>query len=192
MNLSFLTEHFRVYALDLPSFSLSEPPDTPVSPPWYSAFLKSFMEAVNITHTHLIGHSLGGTITMTLALDSPERVGKVVLVDSGGLGQLDLKGRLLLSLIRGVKRIVGNEGSARFKPGGTMKQWLLTERLHELRPPVMIVWGERDPYYPASQAKLAQRLIPNCQLHVLPRCHHAPQRERPDEFNELVYRFLTQ
>ena len=191
MNLSFLTQHFRVYALDLPGFGLSESPNTPVTPPWFSSFLKNLMDGLNIADTHLIGHSLGGTITLTFALDSPERVKRVVLVDSGGLGQVSQKGRLLLYLIRGMKRIVGNEGSANFKAGGTMKQWLLTDRLHELRPPVMIVWGEWDPYYPPCQAKLAQRLIPNCQLHVLPRCRHAPQRERPDEFNSLVYRFLT-
>ncbi len=149
------------------------------------------MEALSITDTHLVGHSLGGTITLTFALDFPERVKKIILVDSGGLGQVKRRGRLLLYLIRGIKGIVGREKSTNFKAGGTIEDWLLINRLHELKPPVMIVWGERDPYYPPSQARLAQSLIPNCQLHVLPHCRHAPHRERPDEFNRLAHQFLT-
>jgi pimeloyl-ACP methyl ester carboxylesterase len=191
MNFAFLAQNFRVYALDLPGFGLSESPNTPVSPPWFSSFLRNFMEALSITDTHLIGHSLGGTITLTFTLDFPEMVKKIVLVDSGGLGQVNCKGRLLLYLIRGVKRIVGKEKIPNFKAGGTMEEWLLINRLRELKPPVMIVWGEWDPYYPPSQARLAQSLIPNCQLYVLPRCRHAPHRERPEEFNNLVYQFLT-
>ena len=191
-NVAFLAQSFCVYALDLPGFGLSESPNTPVSPRWFSSLLRNFMESLSITDTHLVGHSLGGTVTLAFALDFPERVKKVVIVDSGGLGQVSWKWRLLLFLIRGIKRIVGKEKSPKYKVGGTMEDWFFIHRLHELKPPVMIVWGERDPYLSLSQAKLAQNLIPNCQLHVFPGCRHAPQRECPDEFNKLVYQFLTE
>ena len=190
-NLAFLAKNFQVYAVDLPGLGLSKAPDTPVSPSWFSSFLRGFTEALNIKGTHLIGHSLGGTTALAFALDFPGRVKKIVLVDSGALGQISKKGQLLLFLIRGIKRTVGKEKVPKYKMS-SKEDWLLTNRLHTLNPPVMLVWGERDPYLPVSQAKLACSLIPNCQLCVFPRCRHAPHRERPDEFNNLVYQFLTE
>jgi pimeloyl-ACP methyl ester carboxylesterase len=190
-SFTVLARHFRVYALDLPGFGLSEPCSHPVSPPWFSLFLRDFMDAAGITHAHVVGHSLGGAIALTFALDFPEKVYKMVLVDSAGLGQVTLSGRLILFLIRAAKRITGKEKDSNFRPGGPIRDWLLADRLPELRPPVMIVWGERDRYYPPSLARLAQSLIPDCELHIFPGCGHAPHRERPDEFNELVCEFLS-
>jgi pimeloyl-ACP methyl ester carboxylesterase len=191
MNFGFLAQNFRVYALDLPGFGLSTPPAAPISPALVSSFLNNFMKALNITDTHIIGHSLGGIIILTFALEFPEKIKKIVLVDSGGLGQVSRKGQLLLHLTRGIKIIMGKEQSFDFKAGGSMEEWLLINRLHELKSPVMIVWGERDPYYPPSQARLAQSLIPNCQLYIFPHCRHAPHRERPTEFNRLTHQFLV-
>lgn len=190
-NLAFLSRNFRVFAPDLPGFGLSGSPDIFVSLPWFSSFLRGFMDALGIGSAHLIGHSLGGTIAMAFALDFPERVEKVVLVDSGGLGELSWQGRLILFLVRGVKRMVGKEKSPSYMPG-SMEDWLVINRMSEFKSPAMIVWGKRDPYLPLSQAKLAHSLIQNCQLHVFPRCHHAPQRENSEEFNNLVHQFLME
>ena len=191
-NIAFFARRFRVYALDLPGFGLSESPEIPVTPHWFSSFLRDFIEALSITDIHLIGHSLGGTITLAFALDYPEKVKKAVIIDSGGLGELNWKGRLLLYLIRAVQRLVGKQESIKCKFGGTKEDWWLIDHLHKLKPPVMIVWGKGDPYLSVSQAKLAQDLIPNCQLCIFPSCRHAPQKESSNKFNDIVYKFLTE
>lgn len=191
-NLAFLAKGLRVYALDLPGYGLSESPNILVSPSWFRSFLSRFMEALGLREAHLIGHSLGGTIALAFALDFPERVKKIVLVDSASLGEISRKGQLILFLIKGIKRMAGKEKKKpKFETSPT-DDWLLTNRLPELKPSVMIVWGENDPYLPVSQARLAHHLIPNSQLHVFPRSRHAPHRERPDKFNHLVYQFLTE
>jgi len=190
-NLVPLSQGFRVYAPDLPGFGLSDPPPTLVSPSWFSSFLKDFMEAVGIKEAHIIGHSLGGTLAIALALDFPEKVKRVVLIDSAGIGPLSRKGQLFLLLLRGLKKVLGKENKPKFKPRSA-KEWLLADRLAELRAKVMIVWGENDPYLPTSQARLAHQLITGSELHIFPRCRHAPHRERSNEFNHLVSRFLAE
>lgn len=195
MNLAFLAQSFRVYALDLPGFGFSDVPNTPVTPRWFSSFLGNLMETLGITDTHLVGHSLGGVISLAFALDFPERVNRIIIVDSAGLGQLSQKGRLLVLLAGGLRRagrILGRGKGPEYKTGGTMQDWLFTDSLPKLKLPVMILWGEKDPYLPVSQARLAQNLIPNSQLYVFPGCHHAPQRECSGKFNSLVYEFLSE
>ncbi len=188
-NLAFFARNFQVYAPDLPSFGLSEPPPEPVSLHWFSSFLKNFMDVLNITDAHLAAHSLGGSIALSFALDSPERVKKIVLIDSSGLGEISRQGKLLLLLIRGVKRMFGKEKNPKYKDG-SLEDWLLVKKLRKITSPVMIVWGARDPYLPVSHAKLAQSLIPNCRLYICAGCYHAPHREHADEFNNLAYQFL--
>lgn len=191
-NIHFFSQNFQVYVPDLPGFGLSDTPKVPVTPRWYSTLLNDFIKQLGITHAHIIGHSLGGTITLSFALEHPEMVNKTVIVDSGGLGQMDWKGRLTLLIVRGLERIIGRWENPKCQFGGTKEDWLFINDLPKLGQPVEIIWGRWDPYLPVSQAKLAQRLIPNCRLHVFSNCGHAPQRCRPDEFNDVVYRFLTE
>jgi len=188
-NLVALAQSFQVYAPDLPGFGLSQGLGVPLSGSWGASFLKNFMEVLNIDSAHLIGHSLGGLVALSFALDWPVKVKKLVLVASAGLGEVKSVGRVRLFLIRETKRLFGKEKSPKYKktPGNG---WLLLHRLPELTPETTVVWGDWDPYLSVSQAKLAYGLIPHCQLWIFRRCGHAPQRERSKAFNALISGFL--
>lgn len=75
-----LSEEYSVYALDMRNHGQS---------PWademnYSAMAKDILEFLNdhdIDRAILLGHSMGGKAAMQLALDHPERVKKLVVVD---------------------------------------------------------------------------------------------------------------
>lgn len=188
-NIAFLAQDFRICAPDFPGFGLSQSPNVAVSPYWSISLLKNLMDALSITTAHLIGHSLGGVLSLAFALDFPERVDKLVLVDSGGFGEISQSGQLRLSLLSTIKRLFGKGSNVKYENGPST--WLFINRLHEVKPPVMIIWGEKDPYVPVSQAKLAHSLIPNSQLYIFSRCHHAPQKECAEEFNNLICHFLT-
>ena len=49
--------------------------------------LASFVDALGIEQVHLIGNSLGGQAAMKLAIDRPERVGKVVVIGSNAISR---------------------------------------------------------------------------------------------------------
>lgn len=189
-NLPFLARHFRVLAPDLPGFGLSDPPGLPLTPGRGGAFLKDFMGTLGIPDAHIVGHSLGGALALALALDFPEKVRRVVIIDSAGLGRMSRTGRALRSFFGLIGKARGKNRT--YRPSGKSEDWLLESRLQTMKPPVMIMWGGRDPYFPLRQARQAQGLIPDCRLHVFNCTCHAPQREFADEFHDIVYHFLTE
>ncbi len=89
MVLPHLAEHFRVCALDLPGHGQSDKPapaQTDYSLGSLASGVAQAMETLRLTPAVLIGHSLGGAVALTLALQHPDRVRALVLVDSLGLG----------------------------------------------------------------------------------------------------------
>jgi pimeloyl-ACP methyl ester carboxylesterase len=82
-----LAERFQVLAPDWPGYGESASP----SPGWafadYVAFLGRFLDALHIERASLVGLSLGGGVALGFALDRPERVERLVLADSYGLGR---------------------------------------------------------------------------------------------------------
>lgn len=68
---------------------------------------------------------------------------------------------------------------------------ILLDRLPQVQPPTLLIWGDRDPVIPVAHAYAAARLIPRCALVVFPACGHCPQLERAAAFNALLGRFLS-
>jgi len=75
---------YRVVALDLPGFGGSDKPDIEYKIEEFVIYLEAFMEAKGIDRASLVGHGLGGGIAIAYTLAHPERVDRLVLVDSFG------------------------------------------------------------------------------------------------------------
>lgn len=86
-NIDPLSRHHRLYALDLPGFGRSDKPGPPFSPSDYTRVLDDFMTALDIDRATLVGQSLGGGIALQYALQFPQKVRRLILVDSAGLGK---------------------------------------------------------------------------------------------------------
>lgn len=89
MVLPQMAERFRVCALDLPGHGQSDKPapdQTDYGLSSLASAVQQTMEALRLAPAVLIGHSLGGAVALTLALEHPEQVRAVVLTDSLGLG----------------------------------------------------------------------------------------------------------
>jgi pimeloyl-ACP methyl ester carboxylesterase len=81
-----LREHRRIVRLDLPGFGLTGPaPDRDYSAARYSHLVAALLARLGIDRADIAGNSLGGRVAMTLALEYPERVRRLVLVDAAGL-----------------------------------------------------------------------------------------------------------
>jgi pimeloyl-ACP methyl ester carboxylesterase len=86
-NIDQLAKNHRVYALDLVGFGRSDKPDIAYRGAVLAQFVKKFMAAQNIAKATLIGHSLGGAVTLYFAIRYPKLIDKLILVSSGGLGR---------------------------------------------------------------------------------------------------------
>jgi len=84
-NVGPLSEHYQVYAMDLPGHGMSDKPAIDYNLAFATEFAIGFAQALGLGRASLIGHSLGGLVAMSIAINSPEKVDKLVLVDSGGL-----------------------------------------------------------------------------------------------------------
>ena len=84
-NMEPLSKHFRAICIDLPGFGQSDmkPAGVPI-PGWWAEIVGRFMDALDIKQAHFIGNSLGGMITLKLALTQPQKVGRMLLMGTGG------------------------------------------------------------------------------------------------------------
>jgi pimeloyl-ACP methyl ester carboxylesterase len=82
-----LAEDYTVVAPDLLGHGGSAKPRGDYSLGAYASGLRDLMAALGHERATVVGHSMGGGIAMQLAYQFPERVERMALVSSGGLGR---------------------------------------------------------------------------------------------------------
>jgi len=86
-NLEALAAHHQVFAVDLPGFGQSDKPPLEYTIGLFVRVLRDFMTSLKLERSALMGVSMGGRVALGLALDAPESVDRLVLVDALGVGQ---------------------------------------------------------------------------------------------------------
>ena len=75
----------RVIRMDLPGFGLTGPaPDGDYSMTRYADFIAALLDQLGVRRAVLAGNSLGGGVAWRTAVQHPERVSRLVLVDASG------------------------------------------------------------------------------------------------------------
>ncbi len=67
------------------------------------------------------------------------------------------------------------------------------ELLAKLQHPLLILWGEDDPWTPITGAKVYQDLVatnPNVEFYPIAKAGHCPHDEKPEIVNELILKWL--
>jgi len=78
-------QNLHAVAIDLPGFGLSDKPAINYTIAEFAKSVAGFMQNAGIKQASLVGHSLGGYIAAQLAIDYPELVNKLALVDTSGM-----------------------------------------------------------------------------------------------------------
>ena len=79
-----LADGHRVLALDWPGHGSSPLPATPLRAVEFGDLLVEFADRLDLTNAVVVGNSVGGYAACRLALERPDRVAGVVLVNTGG------------------------------------------------------------------------------------------------------------
>ncbi len=82
-----LAQDRQVLIPDLPGHGWSSRPDASYTLDWYAWIIAEWMKLVDITQADIIGHSFGGGIAQVMLLQCRDRIRRLVLVSSGGLGR---------------------------------------------------------------------------------------------------------
>lgn len=80
-----LTTDYNVLAIDLPGFGLSGVPKGRYSPTHYAEVLEAVLNEYVDKPITLIGHSMGGAVSLRFSSIYPERVKQLILVDAAGI-----------------------------------------------------------------------------------------------------------
>jgi pimeloyl-ACP methyl ester carboxylesterase len=202
-NVDSLSERHRVYVVDLAGFGRSRSAprirlhDT-------AAFLRRWMDAVQIERASIVGHSMGGAIAATLAADHPDRVDRLIAVNAAALmaNRRDLvfrfgSGRVIASLSPSFLPVLMADSlrAGPFSLLGAARDVLnadLRTKLGQISVPTLVVWGANDRLLPVTLGQQLSQAIPDARLTVIPRAGHNPMWDQPEAFNTTVINFLAE
>jgi pimeloyl-ACP methyl ester carboxylesterase len=74
---------------------------------------------------------------------------------------------------------------------GEMGQYVLEGRLHEVKAPADLLWGESDKLFSIAYARRMMSQLPAARLTTIPACGHVPQQECPARFGAALSDVLT-
>ncbi len=207
-----LSSSHQVYSLDLPGFGLSEIPPIAWDAIDYAKLLSSFLDKLNIKKASLIGHSYGGRISIVIAAEEPEKIEKVILVNSAGIKPrrtLKFYCKYLLARIGRIfrrlgrfgnqlaNRIADRVGSRDYKEAGPMRGTMVKSVNQDLNPflskisaETLLIWGEDDNDTPVSSGRKMENEIPNAELVVLKDAGHFSYLDQTEQFLQIVSNFL--
>jgi pimeloyl-ACP methyl ester carboxylesterase len=84
-NIPHFAGRHRVVAIDLPGFGASAMPREAISIAGYARFLEGVCDVLSIDAAAVVGNSMGGHIASELAIRSPQRVERLMLVAAAGI-----------------------------------------------------------------------------------------------------------
>ena len=209
-----LSEHFTVYAFDLPGFGKSEEPPQAWDTEAYADCLLEAFEALSIENPYLLGHSFGGKVSLHLA--NKIQIKGLILVGSAGIKPKrslyyywkvysfkTMKKAAILCMgkkasERHIEQWRKKSGSADYKNSSEMMRKVLVKSVHEdlqrLMPKIqascLLVWGEYDTATPLSDAKIMEKKVPEAGLAVMKQCTHYCFIEKPELFMRILLAFV--
>ncbi len=191
-TMASLSGRYTFYAPDLIGFGQSDRDSKGYCLPDFSDFLLGLIEELRLDRPALVGHSFGGRVCLDAALKGPDRVGRLVIADSSGLGRMSWLGSFLFTFFWGLRKVLRRQQPfPRFlAKEGVDYNNVSDATLRGLKTPTLIIWKRCDPYMPLRIARRAGRLIPGAKLVVLPGYGHAPNKADREVFNKILVDFL--
>jgi 3-oxoadipate enol-lactonase len=212
----------RVLTYDHPGHGDSALPPQPPTVESFAEELAALLDELDVDRVSVCGVSLGGMVAMALALQAPERVGRLVLAGTSAyLGPPEpWLERAALVRSEGVSAVAGAVLGRWFTPPfadtepdvvsrfrtmlsetpaegyarccEAIASWDARERISAIAAQTLVVAGAEDPATPVAHAELLVAKIPGARLLVLEGAAHLANVERAEAFTEAVLQHLEQ
>ncbi len=208
---------FHVYAIDLLGHGQSERPDIAYSITQQSEMLHQFLADRNALPADVVGVSMGGWVTLKLAIDHPDAVNRLVVADAAGLKfQTDITVKSFLPATHDefvqfmamltprvhdapypLRRDFLNQVAERawithrIFDSFLTYQDVLDGKLQSINAPVLVVWGREENLIPMSVGEEMKQQIPNASLLVCDDSGHLAIYECWNKLKPSIAEFLT-
>jgi pimeloyl-ACP methyl ester carboxylesterase len=212
----FVHDGYKVYAPDLLGYGQSARPDVDYSISLEEDIVKQFIDSQGLKQPDMAGWSMGGWVTLKFAADHPERVQKLILLDSAGV-KFDPKNVRLLrpkteaDLVRMMQVLTPHPPhipsfyATDILRGFAREDWivdralksmytgkdLMDARLNTIRTPVLLLWGREDVLTPPSMGEQMHSAIPHSELKIFGGCGHLAPVECSSEVGQAMVEFLS-
>jgi len=200
----------RLIALDMPGFGQSPIPKLAWGVGDYAELVKNFATKLELKNIVLVGHSFGGRVAIKLVSKEPKLIKKLVLVDAAGFRNEKIQTKLKILAAKTAKPLFALPilkrlketaliamGAKDYVEAGPMRQIFmktinedLTDFMHEITIPTLLIWGEKDEETPLAYGEIMNRLIPDSKLVVLAGAGHFSFLDEPDHFVKLIHGLL--
>ena len=214
-----LSDNYDVIAVDLLGCGASSKQlDQPYSIKNHAHLLKQFLDSLGTAKIHFVGHDVGGGIGQVFAVNYPDMLHDLTLVNSVAydfwpvqpiiaMRTPIIRQLAMATLDMGVMRMIirrglyhkenltpelleyfwapmtsqqGRKAFLHFAASLDNQQLLeITDALHQLDIPVLIVRGDADPYLSRSIAEKLAKNIPGSELFIIPTGSHFIQEDEP-------------
>jgi 3-oxoadipate enol-lactonase len=219
-QVDLLAQDHKVVCFDLRGHGDSaKPHGVPYTIEAFSDDLVQLMDRLGIDEAVLVGLSMGGSIVMRTALDHPDLVKALVLVDTSaaGVGEAIQSSRVLSQIdTLGVETASAEviEHSFAASTDRSIVDWAKNEvtkapvhvakeaivslgtfdvrdELEKIGCPTIIIVGEEDKITPVSLSERLNKGIARSKLVIIKGSNHFPMLEQPAAFHEAITEFLA-
>ena len=210
-NLDGLHTDFHCFAMDLPGHGLSQSGDYRYTPYFFAETIIEFIKLLQLEEVKLIGHSLGGQIAVIMGISNPALISKLILISPAGFEIFNHHDTRWLinhsknyidtsfsSFLPGFKNAMPSGTVYKATIAGMLNQPVF-EHLHLITQPVLVIFGEEDPFIPnrflhpdltpAMIAENGASEIPDSKLILLKGVGHFVHVEQARKVNEEIGRF---
>ena len=218
----FFSKHYRVIIPALPGFGESHNVKSLDSINKMARQIIDLLDQKNIDKFNLIGHSMGGMIVQEITKLIGDRVNKLICFATGSIGEIPgrfetidetreklKKDGIEVSFSRVPKKwfVKGDKDKNYYLCKNAvkdvsletadnallaMKNWRGKEDLKNIKNETLIIWGDKDTSYNFDQVDTLKKNIKNSRLEIFKDCAHNVHLEQPDQFNNLVQKFISE
>ncbi len=203
-QIKFLSRKFKVTAPDFLGFGKSSPLDIPYSVGDYADWLDSFIKKSRLKNPHILAHSFGARVAFKYLAGG----GGNKLIITGGAGLVKPRSPQYMRRVKAYRRVKKlfprfaerHYGSAEYRTlTPIMKQsykLIVNEDLREyasrIKNDTLLLYGRNDAVTPPDEEGATfNGLIVGSRFQLMDGGHFCFS-EHPDEFNEKIYKFLTE
>jgi len=218
-TLQKLPTHYHGLAFDLPGSGQSPETQKRHTMEYFSQVLEAFVTKLGLSQFILVGHSMGGGVAQLYTIQNPQKVKKLVLLDTIAADGFHLlyelgperlvrmrqdKEFLALSLqaiapgcknpdflVRVTEAAYGASEQVFLEQPITMHEVNWMDRIHNIKCPVLFMHGMQDHFVPMEGSLRTAAKIENCVFIKLPDCGHSPMAEKFDEYFRFMLDFLA-
>lgn len=179
--IDLLSQQYQLIILDNRGMGLSTVNDDPFSYKLFADDVVGLLDALGVSKAHVLGYSLGSTMTQELLYEYPQRVNKAVVYATS------VDGSNVAKLLDGVK--ISNPIIARYVEATA--QWKTPmEKLPGITNPVLFLVGTADAVVGPESSRLLATSLPGAWLVQFRNATHGLMFEAPTAFAKTVLTFL--